>query len=568
MLKSKHIFFFVLLVFISSCVDNTLNNKPKDKRYGGTFVVETTIPFGNKISKTKYKPYTIGESSYIQVFRSVFETLTQINPNTCQLEPGLAKRWEVNDDATEFTFILRKNVFFHNNTSKNSALVAQDVKNSFDELSVSSNKSVPYAKIKDIIVGVAEYNKSLENGSPLKNGISGIRVINDSTIQFNLTKPYTVFPDVISNLDFGIFRVNKSNKHIIGTGPFIVDTTYNDTLYLVRNNNYWRFDDDNNRLPYLDRVVFKRITKNTINERLMSFIENKTHLLRGIRTDDISTVMRVLREENDVDFGYESIDDSRLCALSFNTLTPPFDDLNVRKAFSYAFDRNLFIDSVLNGEQWAANNGLAPLEISQYEQKPNGIEYNLAKAKEFLAKAGYPNGKGFPVVELSVIKSSHEYGERVSITEKTVMNMICKELNISYKLKEYDTFYKMFQDLWYGKSMVSIYNYTARYPSPESYLNVFHLKIDSSEHVEHDNTMFFRDSIFDLHYTKALRELDETKRNSLFYKAENRVMDLAPLLPIYHGESNRIISKKIVGLSGMNNLGIVNYSEVYFTKEK
>lgn len=567
MLKNNYILLFFSFLSLYSCTDTVEKEKPKDKKYGGTFVVETGVAFGNKISKTEYLPYRIGESSYIQIFRSVFETLTIINPNTCELEPGLAKRWEVNNDATEYTFTIRDNVFFHKNKLSNEALNAQDVKNCFDELSNSTNTSVPYAKIKDIIEGVAEYNESVIKGNPLKEGVSGVRVINDSTVVFKLKKPYTTFLDVVSNLDFGIFKRDESNNQIIGTGPFYLDTVINDSLFLARHDNYWKFDKQNNRLPYLDALVYKRNTKYTIQERLSNFINNRTQLLRGIKADDISVVMKVLREENDVDFGYESTDDSRLCAISFNTMRPPFDDVNVRKAFSYAFDRNLYVDSVLNGEQWAANNGLMPLEVSQYPQKAKGLEFDLAKAKEYLAKAGYPNGKGFPVVELSVIGAEHEYGEKASQTEKVVLKMICDNLGIKYKFKEYRTFITMFRDLWAGKGMISIYNYTARYPSPESYLNVFNLKIDSSEHVEHDNTMFFRDSVFDSYYKQALSELDEEKRTNLFYKAENRVMDLAPLLPIYHGESNRIVSKNIAGLSEINNLGIVNFSEVYFIKE-
>lgn len=568
MFKTSQIYFLILFFLIYSCVDNATNIKPKDKKNGGTFVVETNLTFDKRFMKSKLAPYKMGESSYAHVFKSIFETLTLINPNTCQLEPGLAKRWKVNEDATEFTFFLRKNVYFHENNSDNSPLTATDVKNSFNELSISSKKSIGYAKIRDIIEGVTEYDKSVEIGKPLTDGVSGVQVINDSTLIFKLKTPYTPFPDVISNIDFSIFRKSMPDNINLGTGPFVFDTIKGDTLYLEKHNNYWKFDEDNNRLPYVDQLVFKRIYKLTIEERLEKFIHNETQLMRGILIDDISTLMRVLREENDIDFGYESIDESRLTAISFNTLTPPFNNVNVRKAFCYAFDRDLFIDSVLNGEQWAANNGLSPLEISQYDKKAKGLAFNLIKAKEFLAKAGYPNGKGFPTIELSVISAKHVYGVNVSKTEKVVMNMICENLNISYKLKEYDTFYSMFQDLWAGKGMVSIYNFTSRYPSPESYLNIFHLKIDSSEHIEHDNTMFFRDSIFDSFYSKALKEIDETKRSNLFYKAENRVMDLAPLLPIYHGESNRITSKNVSGLSEINNLGIVDYSKVYFIKEK
>lgn len=566
MLKLKNIYLFVIILLLLSCFDTKDNNKPKDSRYGGVFIVETSVSFQNKFAKSWLTPYKIGETSYAQIFRSVYETLTFINPNTCELAPGIAKEWKVNEDATEFTFILNSNIFFHKNQTNNKALTATDVKNSFDELSIALNKSVAYSKVKDLIQGVVQYSESVDKGQPLAGGVSGVEVINDSTIKFKLLKSYTPFPEVISNIDFSIFRRCSIDDCTVGTGPFVYDTVYNESLFLSRHSNYWKFEGDV-QLPFLDTLIFKRNINLTIEERLNQFINNEVHLLKGINTSDISSVMKVLREDNDIDFAYQSIDDARLTALSFNNLIAPFNDVNVRKAFSYAFDRNLFVDSVLNGEQWAANNGLAPQELAQYEKPLKGYEYNLAKAKELLAKAGYPNGKGFPVIELSVVSGNHEYGDKVSKTEKVVMDMICKNLNISYKLKEYKTFYVMFEDLWSGKSMVSIYNYTSRYPNPESYLNVFNLKIDSSEHIEHDNTMFFRDTIFDLYYGKALNEVDVQKQNELFYKAETRIIELAPLIPIFHGEANRITSKGITGLSEINNLGIVDYSKVYLLKK-
>lgn len=568
MLRLSKICAIITVFLLFSCVDNSTKNEKKDARYGGVLISETKVSFQDRYAETWLTPYKIGESSFVQIFRSVYETLTRINPNTCSLESNLAKTWDINEDGSVFTFHLRTDVSFHNNGSDRFVMNAQDVKDSFDELSIASTKSVGYAKIKDVIKGVVAFNESVVAGKPLKSGVSGVVVVNDSTVRFDLVKSYAPFSELLSNIDFSIFKRDAKNEAIFGTGPFAFDTVYDEQLFLVRNNNYWKLDTKGNRLPYLDTVVFKRFTFFDIETRLDRFLTGQTHLMRGIRTEDISTVMRVLREENDVDFGYESIDNSRLTAIALNNLIPPFDDVNVRKAFNYAFDKNLYIDSVLNGEQWPAKNGLTPAELSPYEKTLMGNEFNLKKAKEYLAKAGYPNGRDFPPVILSVIDAKkHVYGDKVSRTEKVVMEMICKNLNIKLEYKEHHSFHDMFEYLWEGKGMASIHNYTSRYASPESYLNVYNLKIDSSEHIEHDNTMYFRDSVFDSYYNMALKETDKNKRLQLFYKAECRILDQAPIIPVFYGESNRIVSKQIEGLSQINNLGIIDYTNAYFKKE-
>jgi peptide/nickel transport system substrate-binding protein len=564
MLKFHKIYIYLLFFSLVSCTDGEIREELTDKRYGGVFVAETGVSFEGRINKIKTVPYKIGESAYVQIFRSVFETLTRINPNTSKLESNLAKSWDVNEDGTQFTFFLRTDVFFHDIDGVKYQMKAVDVKKSFNELSVISKGNVGYAKIKEVIKGVESYNKSIKNKINVRGGVSGVIVINDSTIRFDLKKPYTPFPQLLSNIDFSVFRRNEKTTQALGTGPFVFDTNYREELHLKRNTNYWKYDKDGNRLPYLSEVVFKKFEKRDIGSRLDRFLKKEVHLMKGIRTDDISTVMRVLREENDIDFGYESIDNSHLAAISLNNSIPPFNNVNVRKAFNYAFDKNLYIDSVLNGEQWVAENGLTPIEISNYKEKITGNKFNLKKAKQFLAKAGYPKGKGFPTVVLSVVdNTNHPLGESVSQTEKVVMGMICEELNVKLEFKKYSSFGAMFYDLHRGRGMASLFNYTSRYTSPESYLNVYNLKVDSSEGVGHDNTMFFRDDIFDDYYNNALQETDEIKRNELFYKAERRIIDQSPIIPIYYGESNRILSKEIVGLSGINNLSIIDYTNAY-----
>ncbi len=572
---SKQAIKILAFVFLTTCMiscSDSIVEEPLSDKHGGNLFVETYVKL--KHNNESISPKSMGESAYVYMYQSTYETLTRINPSTCKLEPFLAKSWESFDNGRRFRFLLNTTIEFHDNQG---FLSAQDVKRCFDSVCANNGRSVGYGQIEHIIKGIKQYKESLLSGKKDSQGVSGVKIVNDSVIEFELQKPFMPFPSLLTEIGFAIYKENNS-KNAIGTGPFYIDTVLNDKMIMQRNPNYWRFDDSGFRLPYLDQITFvstysiKNASLVSLEDRLNLFVKDSLHVIKAVRTDDIGTIMTVLREENDLDFDYESIDYSRLFGLAFNTNNPPFDNIYVRKAMETAFNAELYVDSVRNGEGWPANYGIVPPSLTNYEDTVRVRTFNILKAKEYLSKAGYPNGVGFPEIELLAVYDNIKDPKKKKLRTKQsydALKMICENLNITFKVKEYDRYYRLMEDTWRGKFHVSPLIYTSKYPSAVSYLNIFNVKIDPSDKlklIEHDNIMFYRDSVFDSYYEQALAEEDENLRQKKFLKAERRMLDQVPILPISYFELNRIVSNNIEDLSPMNNLGLEDYSTTYFKK--
>lgn len=562
------IFIIALIIGIQACSGDE-KEKGKSDKHGGTLFVETNVPVDKSYV---LKPRHVGESSYQYIILNEFEGLTRIEPATCKLEPQLAKSWEILNEGQIFIFHLRNNIFFSHKTDEK-PFSAYDVKNCFDSL-CQNDLNVAYSKVKDVVLGMEEFKESIVNNKPLKNGISGITILNDSTIRFELLKKYVPFPQLLSDPSLTIYRTTNTNFY--GTGPFVFDTIIDNKLCYQRNESYWKKDSDGYRLPYLDKlVIVSSVIKNnengssrsqvTLTDRLTLFLKDSLNIIRSINANDIDTVMKVLREVNNKDFDYESIDYARLNAIALNNYAKPFNDYRVRKAFELAFDAELFVDSVLNGEGWPANYGIMPPSLVPYADTVVNRTYDLKKAKELLAEAGYSDLNNFPTITLSAV---YYNGSDKSQTEifNSAVKMICKNLGVKYQEKRFENYRRLFDNNYTGDFMMSPFSYTTKIVSPVGYLHIFAIKIDTNSKTEHDNIMFFRDSIFDEYYIDALKQVNDEKRFSLFLKAEQEIHRKTPIIPLFYTEYNRIVNKKVQGLSPINNLGLEDFTYTYFKK--
>lgn len=196
-----------------------------------------------------------------KITEQIFESLVIVN-NQGKIEPYLAESWEIMDEGRTIIVKLRNDVYFHdkiknNINTKNGGrnVTAEDWKWSLNYLASPENKS-PYAYILKNVVG---YNDYINGNS---NKIKGINVIDEYTLEFKLQSSNALF---LYNLAHSAAVVlpkedvkNKSLKwdiNPVGTGAFIFDKLDNNSLSLVKNNNYWDYE-DKKQLPYLEEIIF------------------------------------------------------------------------------------------------------------------------------------------------------------------------------------------------------------------------------------------------------------------------------------------------------------------------
>ncbi|HMA24528.1 MAG TPA: ABC transporter substrate-binding protein, partial [Gemmatimonadaceae bacterium] len=221
----------VVVLVLSAC---TTTQSGQGKK-GGTFVL------GLVAEPTSLDPAQLTDINSMRILSSIYDTLVQFGDNGFDLKPGLATKWTVSPDGLTYTFTLRTGVKFHDGTAFNAAAV----KFNFDRMLDPKNE---YASTGPFPFGGFYYGSIKET-----------KVVDDSTVQFILSQPYS---PLLNSLTLNQGRivspdaVKKYGKdfaqHPVGTGPFVFSEWQHGVRVVVtRNDSYW------DGAPLLDKIVFR-----------------------------------------------------------------------------------------------------------------------------------------------------------------------------------------------------------------------------------------------------------------------------------------------------------------------
>lgn len=306
----------------------------------------------------------------------LFDGLMRYDFESSDVVPNLAREVVVNDDATVFTFHLHEGVQFHDG----SILTASDVKFSFERV-VSPETAGPLGWVftNAGVTGAAEF------AAGEADEISGIRVIDDLTVEISLDRPFAMFlyhlampaahvvpAAVASELGAGF------SNNPVGTGPFLLGDRMRDShLNLVR------FDDYFAGPAQIEGVHYRIITDSLI--RWQEFLAGNIDSI-GVPDAIFAEVM------GDPELAALVHTNASLSTFywAMNQHMEIFQDIRVRQALAMAIDRQAIIDGPYNGKDVLAN-GPIPPGLSGYQER-DGIEYDPEAARALLAEAGYPNG--------------------------------------------------------------------------------------------------------------------------------------------------------------------------------
>jgi peptide/nickel transport system substrate-binding protein len=331
---------------------------------GGTFV------FGRGADSVGLDPAVVTDGESFRVTRNIYESLLDYQRDSTEVVPGLAASWATSPSGLEWTFTLRRDVKFHDGTPFN----AEAVVFNFERWMFEQH---PYHK------GVFEYWKSMFGGFP--GFVKSVKAIDEHSVAFVLDKPMAPFLANLAMPMFGIASPTAVKKHAddyfknpVGTGSFrFREWRKDDRIVLERNPSYW------GEKALLDRVVFRSIVDNAA--RLLELQTGSIDLMEFLNPDDLSSVKNdaklqlILRPSMNV--GY----------LWWNVEKAPFDKLDVRRAIAHAVNKRLIVDKLLGGIAVPAKNMLPP-SMWGYNEAVVDYEYDPPKAREYLAKAGLPNG--------------------------------------------------------------------------------------------------------------------------------------------------------------------------------
>jgi peptide/nickel transport system substrate-binding protein len=578
-MKKALLFLFVLLftLLLTSCGGGNKKSDTEKRlakggvKYGGVFRFNET-----EFYKSLY-PHGITEVVGHRITNQIYEGLVRFNQKDLTIEPCLAKSWAVDPTATVYTFHLQRGVFFHDDecfpAGKGREMTAHDFEYCFNLLCTPDPKNNGFTFYRDVIKGAAALYTTREKKEhdTVERSALGVKALNDSTLQITLTKPSADFLNRLALPFAAVFPKEAVEKykgeilhHAVGTGPFILKAIKADeAVVMARNEKYWGKDEFGNQLPYLDgiKVSFIKEDKTEMMELAKGNLDMKYRLPFSM-IDDILDENKQLKGDYKK-FQLQITPEYAIQFYGFLVPDPIFKNKNVRLAFNYAIDRAKIADYTAKGEGVPAFNGFVPLGIPGYDNSlVKGYTFDVKKAKEYLAKAGYPNGKGFPKITLEINSGG---GRNLDVAE-AIKSMLAQNLNIQIDLSQV-VWAQHTSNVEHGKTNFWRFGWVADYPDPNNFLNLFYGKNvpATMEEAAYTNPTRYQNPAFDALYEKALVTTNEAERNKLYAQLDQMIVDDAPVLLIYYSINRRLLQPYVKNFPN-NGMEYRNFREVWLDK--
>jgi glutathione transport system substrate-binding protein len=275
--------------------------------------------------------------------------------------PLLAESATANDKATEFTFKLRQGVKFHDGTPFD----AEAVKFNLERIANPENHL-----IRQSLLAMLDH----------------VEAVDQYTAKVVLKTPFGAFMNTIAHPALPMqspAALKKYGKDIsrnpVGTGPFTFTSWTPDTVKVARNPNYWR-----QGWPKVNSVTVRSVPENGARMAMLS--AGEAHYVSVLPPEMVKVVQANAK--------LELINTPSIITryVSLNTMKKPFNDIRVRQALNYAVDKEAFIKVVWSGYADMMDSPEPPQLTFYQKQSPAPWPHDVAKAKQLLAEAGYPNG--------------------------------------------------------------------------------------------------------------------------------------------------------------------------------
>lgn len=513
---------FAVMFLFAGCVQAE-PEKPEDKTKPEKtypeiyrFVIDTDAPTLDPVELTD----TVSD----KVVRDIFDCLVKFDKDL-KIIPSIAEEWiPPEKDGTEWIFKIRHGVKFHNGREVTANDVEYSLTRVFDK-EMGRKRAWVLEKVKGAKDYLADKAKRVE----------GFQVIDEYTFKITLEHPFAPFLGLLAMSTCSIVPREEIEKlespkyfsqHPIGTGPFIFKKWDHDhEIVLEANPDYFM------GAPKLKGVTYRiiREPKSRVLEFENGNIEHcdiPPQELDRILADPKLSKLVVRRPLLDV---YH---------LGFNCQKAPFkNNKALRQAFSYAIDKEHIAKNILN-ENMEVAKGYIPPGMPNYTSLAEGFTYDVQKARDLLAEAGYPDGKGLKPITLWI--DNDEIHRKIA---ESVQNDLKKiNVNINIKQQEWAAFLDAVDN---GEAQFHQLTWLADYPDPDNFLYVL---LDTKNWGAPGNQTRFSNKRFDELVEQAQKITDWTEREKLYQEAESIVMDECPWLLLFTNRCNVLVQPYVKGL--------------------
>ncbi len=453
---------------------------PSEPKAGGTLYI------GQDFGPSTLDPHKNIAWASINIYESIYNGLVKWNEDETKLVPDLATSWEISDDGLLYTFKIRQGVQFHNGRE----MTAEDVKFSLDRL-----------RDPDVSAYAANYK-----------AVEAVEVIDAETVQLTLSTPVGTLLNYLTDR-YSIIppeAVETLETAPVGTGPFKFDEYVLDQyVRLVKNPDYYE-----EGLPYLDAVEFKILGDEASKEAAVRSQSVDMAWFRDPRqAEAIAADIPGLVSAPGIP--------SRHIYIRLNMCEEPFNDVNVRRAFSVAMDRQALVNTVIPPQYGGSVSGIIE-PSSPFFWTDNEHPYythSVDEAKSLLSEAGYPDG--ITIDAYKVVAANQLDVDAAQVLEQqwaeSGINVTIQPMEVGQILAD-----------WNAATGTMIQVGITWEPDPDNRLyNVFH----SSSAVA--QAFCLNDPELDDLLDRGRASNDRAERLEIYQAAQDRIADQAYVLVLY-----------------------------------
>ncbi|WP_231701790.1 peptide ABC transporter substrate-binding protein [Crassaminicella thermophila] len=461
------------------------------------------------------------------VINNTFEGLMREKDG--KLEPAMAESYEVSKDGLTYTFHLRDAKW-----SDGKPVKAQDFvyawKRALDPNLVPEPSEYAFQLF---------YIKGAQEAYEGKGSLDDVAIVakDDKTLEVTLKAPTPYFLNLTAFYTYMPVRKDMVEKDpegwarnpetAVSNGPFkLVEYAMGDRIVLEKNENYWKADKVN-----IDRIEALMIVEEST--ALTAYESGEIDVIDKIPVQEIPR----LQAEDPTFMIWPEIG---TYYYIFNVTKSPTNDVRVRKALTLAIDRKAIVEKVTKGGQIPATGftppGLLDADGKEFHEVAGdyGIDPNGAKveeAKKLLAEAGYPDGKGFP--EIEIVYNTLESHKAVA---EAIQEMWKQNLGIKVKLTNQE--WAVFQDTRHnGNFTIARAGWLGDYADPMTMLDLW-LSYSGNNDAQWNSP----------EYDKLIEDsklLTGKERFDLLYKAQDLLMNEMIVMPIYYYTRPQMVSERV-----------------------
>lgn len=447
-------------------------------------------------------PILTNDSASTNVFRAIFETLFIKDEASGELKPLLAEGFE-NPDENTWIIKLKKDIQFQDGTPFN----AEAVKYTFEKILDPATAS-PRAS--------------------LIQSIDKIETPDDYTVVLHTSTPYGIMLTALAHPNLSIVSPKADQAGDInrdatgaGTGPFIFkEWVAGDQITLEKNENYWE------GTPKLESVVFKVVPEMST---AVSMLETgEADMLTRIPAEHLD------RLKNNSDITVTEMEGTYITYLGFNQEVEPLNNIKVRQAIASAIDVDEYIPT-LNGLGYKSKGIIGPKLIGYNKEiEDHGFDYDVEKAKELLAEAGYPNG-----FDISLTVGNTDTYTKLAPFVQAQLKAI--GINVTLNTMDWASYLTYTKEGKHEMMLGGWANVTG--DGAELLYPQFH-----SANIGASNRTGYNNPEGDALILKTRETVDQTQREAYLREANIKFTDEVLWAPMYHGNVTMATKKNLKGI--------------------